>query len=93
MSRTAHLMIEAKQAIMDEQLQRFLNLAREKHWEEAVKRLSATLASVADLLEEGAETLQALEPPGFEGPQNVSQGVDGSGRGSHDPSNGSRNAG
>lgn len=61
MSRAAHVMLEAKKAITDEQLQRFLSLARQEHWEEAAKQLGVTLACVADLLEEGAETLLALE--------------------------------
>lgn len=61
MSRAAHVMLEAKKAITDEQLQRFLSLARQEHWEEAAKQLGVTLACVADLLDEGAETLLALE--------------------------------
>jgi hypothetical protein len=62
MSRAAHLMLEAKKAITDEQLQKFLSLARQEHWEEAAKQLGVTLACVADLLDEGAETLLTLEP-------------------------------
>lgn len=61
MSRAAYLMLEAKKAITDEQLQKFLNLRRQEHWEQATKQLGVTLACVADLLDEGAETLLALE--------------------------------
>jgi len=61
MPQVGHLMIEAKQAITDEQLQRFLDLARGKHWEEAAKQLGITLACVAELLNEGAQMLHTSD--------------------------------
>lgn len=69
MSRAAHLMIEAKKAITDEQLQIFMSLARQEHWEEAAKQLGVTLACIADLLDESAQTL--LEPSVIKRPQIV----------------------
>ena len=61
MPQVGHLMIEAKQAIMDEQLRRFLDLARGEHWVEAAKQLGTTLACVADLLNEGVQILDTPE--------------------------------
>ncbi len=75
MSRAAHLIFEAKQAITDEQLQRFLELQRQGRWEEAVTQLGATLACVADLLDEGAEALLALDPLANQRPGTVPQEV------------------
>lgn len=76
MSQADHLMIEAKKAITDEQLQRFLSFARQEQWEEAARQLGVTLACVADLLDEGAQTLQALEAPTTQGAQIVSPDID-----------------
>lgn len=81
MSRAAHLMIEAKKGITDEQLQRFLSLARQEHWEEAAKQLGVTLVCVADLLDEGAQALQALEPSTIQRPHIVPQEIEASGGG------------
>lgn len=78
MSRAAHLMIEAKKAITDEQLRRFLSLARQEHWEEAAKQLGVTLACVADLLDEGAEALLKLESQATQEPQSVPPDIDAS---------------
>ncbi|MBX3329628.1 MAG: hypothetical protein KF722_04445 [Nitrospira sp.] len=89
MSRAAHLMIEAKKAITDEQIHRFLSLTREERWEEAAKQIGVTLACVADLLEEGAQTLQALEPPAIQRPQMVPQEIEASGGESREPLSGS----
>lgn len=63
MSRAAYLILEAKQAITDEQLQRFLELQRQNRWEEAAMQLGTTLACVSNLLDEGSEALLALDPP------------------------------
>jgi hypothetical protein len=72
-SRAAHLILEAKQAIADEQLQRFLKLQRQGRWEEAAIQLGTTLALVSNLLDEGAEALLALDPLGNQRPENVQQ--------------------
>jgi len=71
-------MIEAKKAITDEQLQKFLDLRRQEHWEQAAKQLGVTLACVADLLDEGAQTLLALELPAIQGPQIIPSEIDAS---------------
>ncbi len=89
MSRAAHLILEAKKAITDDQLQKFLDLARQEHWEEATKQLGVALASVSDLLEEGTKTLEALERPALQQPQKGSQETSVSNRGSHESSSGS----
>lgn len=73
MSRAAHLMLEANQAITEEQLQRFLELQRQGRWEEAVMQLGTTLACVSNLLDEGAEALLALDPLVNQRPGNVPQ--------------------
>lgn len=65
-------MIEAKEAIVDEQFQRFLTLEKQEHWEEAAKQLVVTLACVSDLLEEGA---LALSTPGNSTVSDCSTGV------------------
>lgn len=92
MSRAAHLMLEAKKAITDEQLQRFLSLAQQEHWEDAAKQFGVTLACVADLLDEGAETLLALEPPVTQPLQSVQREIEAPGDGNREHSSGSRKA-
>lgn len=75
MSRAARLILDAKQAITEEQLQRFLELQRQGQLEETVTQLGATLACVADLLDEGAEALLALDPQANQRPGTVSQEI------------------
>ena len=94
MSRADHLILEAKQVITDEQLQRFLELQRQGRWEEAATQLGATLACVADLLDEGAEVLLALDPLANQRPGTVPQEVQVSiPAGAHDREDGAENRG
>ena len=73
MSRAAHVILEANQAIVDEQLQRFLELQRQGRWKEAAMQLGTTLACVSNLLNEGAEALLALDPLPKQRPRTVPQ--------------------
>lgn len=52
------LMLEAKQAIMEEHHRRFQTLHQEGRWEEALQEIQVTLSCAADLLN---ESLQVLE--------------------------------
>ena len=52
------LMLDAKQAIMDEHHRRFQTLHQEGRWEEALQQIHVTLSCAADLLN---ESLQVLE--------------------------------
>lgn len=52
------LMLEAKQAILDEHHRRFEILQQEGRWEEALQEIHVTLSCAADLLN---ESLQVLE--------------------------------
>lgn len=52
------LMLEAKQAIMDEHHRRFQTLQQEGRWQEALQEIHVTLSCAADLLN---ESLQVLE--------------------------------
>lgn len=52
------LMLEAKQAIMDEHHRRFQTFQQEGRWQEALQEIHVTLSCAADLLN---ESLQVLE--------------------------------
>lgn len=52
------LMLEAKQAIMEEHHRRFQTLHQDGRWEEALREIQVTLSCAADLLN---ESLQVLE--------------------------------
>ena len=52
------LMLEAKQAIMEEHHRRFQILHHEGRWQEALQEIHVTLSCAADLLN---ESLQVLE--------------------------------
>ena len=51
------LMLDAKQAIMDEQHRRFQTLYQEGRWEEALKQIHITLGCATDLLNESLRVL------------------------------------
>ena len=51
------LMLDAKQAIMDEQHRRFQTLYQEGRWEEALKQIHVTLGCATDLLNESLRVL------------------------------------
>ena len=58
MTAVDSLMLDAKQAIMDEHHRRFQTLHQEGRWEEALQEIQVTLSCAADLLN---ESLQVLE--------------------------------
>jgi hypothetical protein len=52
------LMLDAKQAIMDEHHRRFQALHQEGRWEEALKQIHVTLSCATDLLNESLRVLE-----------------------------------
>lgn len=60
------LMLDAKQAILEEHHRRFQSLYQEGQWEEALKQIHVTLSCAADLLNESLrildETLDGTVP-------------------------------
>ena len=51
------LMLDAKQAIMDEHHRRFQTLHQEGRWEEALQQIHVTMSCAADLLNESLRVL------------------------------------
>ena len=51
------LMLDAKQAILDEHHRRFQTLHQEGRWEEALQEIHVTLSCAADLLNESLRVL------------------------------------
>jgi hypothetical protein len=51
------LILDAKQAIMDEQHRRFQTLHQEGRWEEALQQIHVTLSCATDLLNESLRVL------------------------------------
>jgi hypothetical protein len=60
MSAADHLMLDAKQAILDEQHRRFQVLQREGRWPEAMRQFQVTLSCASDLLNESARLLERV---------------------------------
>ncbi len=58
MSPLDSLILEAKQAILDEQHKRFQALQREGRWQEAMQQFYVTLACASDLLNESLRVLE-----------------------------------
>lgn len=52
------LMLDAKQAIMDEHHRRFQALHQEGRWEEALEQIHVTLSCATDLLNESLRVLE-----------------------------------
>ena len=52
------LMLDAKQAIMDEHHRRFQTLHQEGRWEEALQQIHITMNCAADLLNESLRVLE-----------------------------------
>jgi hypothetical protein len=52
------LMLDAKQAIMDEHHRRFQTLHQEGRWEEALQQIHITMSCAADLLNESLRVLE-----------------------------------
>ena len=62
MTAVDSLMLDAKQAIMDEHHRRFQTLHQEGRWEEALQQIHITLNCATDLLNESLRVLdEALE--------------------------------
>ena len=62
MTAVDRLMLDAKQAILDEHHRRFQTLHQEGRWEEALEEIHVTLKCAADLLNESLRVLdEALE--------------------------------
>ena len=62
MTAVDSLMLDAKQAIMEEHQRRFQTLQQEGRWEEALQQIHVTLSCATDLLNESLRVLdEALE--------------------------------
>ena len=62
MTAVDSLMLDAKQAIMDEHHRRFQTLQQEGRWQEALQQIHVTLSCATDLLNESLRVLdEALE--------------------------------
>ncbi len=62
MTAVDSLMMDAKQAIMDEHHRRFQTLYQEGRWEEALQQIHVTLSCATDLLNESLRVLdEALD--------------------------------
>ena len=62
MTAVDSLMLDAKQAIMDEHHRRFQTLHEEGRWEEALQQIHVTLTCATDLLNESLRVLdEAIE--------------------------------
>ena len=57
MTSVDSLMLDAKQAILDEHHRRFQTLHQEGRWEEALHQIHVTLSCAADLLDESLRVL------------------------------------
>lgn len=57
-SSLENLILDAKQAILDEQHKRFQALQREGRWQEALQQLHVTLSCASDLLNESLGVLE-----------------------------------
>ncbi len=58
MSPLESLILDAKQAILDEQHKRFQALQREGRWQEAMQQFHVTLTCASDLLNESLAVLE-----------------------------------
>lgn len=63
MTAADSLMLDAKQAIMDEHHRRFQTFHQEGRWVEALQQIHVTMSCATDLLNESLRVLdEALEP-------------------------------
>lgn len=58
------LMLDAKEALLDDQHRKFLQCYREGRWDEANTRLQASMSCATDLLQYSLELLKGFEPSG-----------------------------
>lgn len=65
MTAVDSLMLDAKQAIMEEHHRRFQIFQQEGRWEEALQQIHVTLSCASDLLNESLRVLdEAIATPG-----------------------------
>ncbi len=69
------LMLEAKEALLDDQHRKFLQCYREGRWDEASTRLQASMSCAADLLQYSVDLLQGFEHTGLDSPHQADGGV------------------
>ena len=60
MGAADNLILDAKQAILDEQHRRFQVLQRDGRWSEAMQQFQVTLGCAMDLLNESVQILQIV---------------------------------
>ncbi len=60
MSPVEHLMLDAKQALLEEQHRKFKQYQQEGRWEEALQRFHATLSCASDLLSYSIQVLDQV---------------------------------
>jgi hypothetical protein len=60
MTAVDSLMLDAKQAIMDEHFRRFQSYRQEERWEEALQQIPITLNCATDLLNESLRVLTEI---------------------------------
>ena len=60
MSSLDCLLLDAKQAILNEQYRRFQELQREKKWAEAMQQFQTTMSCASDLLNESLGLLERV---------------------------------
>ena len=60
MGAADHLMLDAKQAILNEQHRRFQILQQEGRWAEAMQQFQVTMSCATDLLNESVQLLQRV---------------------------------
>lgn len=60
MSSIDHLILDAKQAILDEQHRRFRTLHEEGRWPEAMQQFQVTMTCASDLLNESLAILERV---------------------------------
>lgn len=58
MTQIDYLILDAKQAILDEQHRRFQALQKEGRWQEAMRQIQVTLGCASDLLTESLGILE-----------------------------------
>jgi len=60
MTPTESLILDAKQAILEEQHRRFQDLQREGRWQEAMEQFQVTLVCASDLLNHSLNVLERI---------------------------------
>lgn len=78
------LMLDAKEALLDDQHRKFIQCYREGRWEEASARLQASIDCTTALLEHSIQVLRGFEQAGSDSPHHAGGGhldadIDGAG--------------